>query len=167
MGQQEGKIMREILYEHHTPAGQIVRVGQGDLTDEAVDAIVNAANEYLAHGGGVAGAIVRKGGYSIQVQSNQWVQEHGPVYTGTAAITGAGQLPTKWVIHAVGPVWRDQGDEPEQRILRAACARSTFAAWIGIPSTSFMRRPCGGSGSKLDKSKRRQALTEVLARLLS
>ena len=63
--------MREILYEHHTPAGQIVRVGQGDLTDETVDAIVNAANEYLAHGGGVAGAIVRKGGYSIQVQSNQ------------------------------------------------------------------------------------------------
>jgi O-acetyl-ADP-ribose deacetylase (regulator of RNase III) len=136
MGRQEGKIMREILYEHHTPAGQIVRVGQGDLTDEAVDAIVNAANEYLAHGGGVAGAIVRKGGYSIQVQSNQWVQEHGPVHTGTAAITEAGQLPTKWVIHAVGPVWRDQGDEPE---LLANAVRSALeiATAHGLESVSL------------------------------
>lgn len=116
--------MRDILYEYTTPAGQVVRVGQGDLVDEAVDAIVNAANEYLAHGGGVAGAIVRRGGANIQQESYRWVQEHGPVHAGAAAITGAGELAARWVIHAVGPVWRDQGDEPE---LLASAVRSALA----------------------------------------
>lgn len=119
--------MREILYERTTSAGQVVRVGQGDLTDEAVDAIVNAANEHLAHGGGVAGAIVRRGGYSIQEESNRWVQEHGAVHTGTAAITGAGKLPAKWVIHAVGPVWRNRGDEPELLASAVRCALEVAA----------------------------------------
>ncbi len=128
--------MREIFYEYTTPAGQVVRVGQGDLTDEAVDAIVNAANEYLAHGGGVAGAIVRQGGYGIQEESTRWVQAHGPVHTGTATITGAGRLPARWVIHAVGPVWRDGGDEPE---LLASAVRSALevAAAHGLESVSL------------------------------
>ena len=128
--------MREILYEYRTSAGQVVRVGQGDLTDEGVDAIVNAANERLAHGGGVAGAIVRKGGYSIQEESSRWVREHGPVRTGTAAITGAGKLPAKWVVHAVGPVWRKRGDEPE---LLAGAVRSSLevAAARGLESVSL------------------------------
>ncbi len=120
--------MRQIFYEHTTPAGQVVRVGQGDLTDEAVDAIVNAANEYLAHGGGVAGAIVRRGGPGIQAESDRWVQTHGPVQTGTAAITGAGSLPARKVIHAVGPVWRGRGDEPE---LLASAVRSALALAAG------------------------------------
>jgi O-acetyl-ADP-ribose deacetylase (regulator of RNase III) len=92
------------------PGGQIIRVVQNDLTAEPVDAIVNAANEHLAHGGGVAGAISRKGGPTIQRESTAWVSEHGPVRTGTAAITGAGELPCRYVIHAVGPVW-GSGDE--------------------------------------------------------
>ena len=83
---------------------------QGDLTAEPVDAIVNAANEHLAHGGGVAGAISRRGGPTIQRESTAWVREHGPVHTGSAAITGAGNLPCRYVIHAVGPVW-GTGDE--------------------------------------------------------
>jgi O-acetyl-ADP-ribose deacetylase (regulator of RNase III) len=128
--------MREIVYHHETPAGQVVRVGQGDLTDEAVDAIVNAANEHLAHGGGVAGAIVRRGGDVIQKESNHWVQTRGPVRTGTAAITGAGKLPAGWVIHAVGPVWRNRGDEPE---LLAGAVRSALevAAAHGLASVSL------------------------------
>ncbi len=128
--------MRETLYEHITPTGQVVRVGQGDVTDEAVDAVVNAANEHLAHGGGVAGAIVRQGGYSIQQESKRWVQEHGPVRTGTAAITGAGNLPARWVIHAVGPVWHDRGDEPG---LLASAVRSALAvaAAHGLESVSL------------------------------
>jgi len=77
---------------------------QGDITELETDAIVNAANEYLAHGGGVAGAISRKGGPAIQQESDQWVEKHGPVKTGTAAITTAGHLKTKYVIHAVGPI---------------------------------------------------------------
>ena len=102
--------MRQILFEHTTPGGQVIRVVQNDLTTEAVDAIVNAANEHLAHGGGVARAISRKGGPVIQQESSAWVCEHGPVPTGSAAITGAGSLPCRYVIHAVGPVW-GSGDE--------------------------------------------------------
>lgn len=79
---------------------------QGDLTEEKVDAIVNAANSHLQHGGGVAGAIVRKGGYSIQEESNKI----GYVEVGHSAITNAGSLPVKKVIHTVGPRW-GEGDE--------------------------------------------------------
>ena len=94
---------RKLLFEHQLTDGTWIRVVQGDLTRESVDAIVNAANEYLAHGGGLAGAIVRAGGKEIQHQSRQWVEQHGPVPTGSAAITGAGRLPCRYVIHAVGP----------------------------------------------------------------
>ena len=81
---------RQILFEHQTDTGQLIRIVKGDLTAEPVDAIVNAANERLAHGGGLAGAIVRQGGQVIQAESDEWVQTHGPVRTGTGAITSAG-----------------------------------------------------------------------------
>jgi putative ATPase len=93
----EQKTMNTILFEHTLPAGQIIRVVQGDLTTESTDAIVNAANEYLQHGGGVAGAIRRRGGETIQQESSDWVRQHGPVSTGSAAITGAGKLPARFV----------------------------------------------------------------------
>ena len=105
---------RRVLLERAIPGARTLRIVQGDLTEEQVDAIVNAANERLAHGGGVAGAIVRKGGRIIQDESSAWVRDHGPVTTGTAAITGAGKLKAKKVIHAVGPVWRG-GDSGEFR----------------------------------------------------
>ena len=101
---------RKVVFERRLPAGQTICVVQGDLTEEPVDAIVNAANERLAHGGGVAGAIVRRGGREIQQQSNEWVAKHGPVPTGTVAITAGGDLPCRYVIHAVGPIW-GSGDE--------------------------------------------------------
>ena len=110
---------RDILFEFSLPSEQTVRVVHGDLTEEQADAIVNAANEHLAHGGGVAGAIVRKGGRIIQDESAAWVREHGPVRTGTAAITGAGKLPAARVIHAVGPVWRG-GESGEEKQLASA-----------------------------------------------
>ncbi|MBN1314459.1 MAG: macro domain-containing protein [Anaerolineales bacterium] len=102
-----------ILYENKTPGGVTIRVVQGDITQERVDAIVNAANSHLAHGGGVAGAISRAGGPVIQKESAEWVAIHGPVPTGGGAITGAGRLPCRNVIHVVGPVWRNQGDEDQ------------------------------------------------------
>lgn len=114
-----------ILFEHTTPAGQVICVVQGDLTEEHVDAIVNAANEHLAHGGGVAGAIVRKGGYEIQQESSDWVARHGPVRTGTAAITGAGKLPARFVIHAVGPVWAGGARGEDDKL--ASAVRSALA----------------------------------------
>jgi O-acetyl-ADP-ribose deacetylase (regulator of RNase III) len=75
-----------------------------------VDAIVNAANERLQHGGGVAWAISSKGGSAIQRESDLWIRQHGPVSHAQPAWTSGGQLPAKYVIHAVGPVWGD-GDE--------------------------------------------------------
>ena len=104
--------MRAILFEGQVESGQTFRVVQGDLTQEPVDAIVNAANRHLMHGGGVAGAISRRGGPSIQRESTAWVRTHGPVHTGSAAITGAGDLACRYVIHAVGPVWQRDGTEP-------------------------------------------------------
>jgi putative ATPase len=106
--------MREVLFEARTPDEQVVRIVHNDLTEEQVDAIVNAANGRLSHGGGVAGAIARNGGSTIQRESNAWVREHGPVATGSAAITGAGELPSRYVIHAVGPVWTGSGNEESQ-----------------------------------------------------
>src|ERR1035437_862258 len=72
-----------------------IHIEQGDLTTYKVDAIVNAANNDLELGGGLAGAIARKGGPDIQRECF----EHGPVEVGQAAITGAGRLPAKFVIH--------------------------------------------------------------------
>jgi O-acetyl-ADP-ribose deacetylase len=96
--------------DHTLPSGQVVRIGQGDLTEERVDAIVNAANEHLALGGGVAGAIRRRGGESIQDECRAWVRAHGPAGHDRPGLTGAGRLPCRAVIHAVGPVW-GSGDE--------------------------------------------------------
>ena len=78
---------------------------QGDITALETDGIVNAANERLAHGGGVAGVISRRGGPTIQRESDAWVRRHGPVSTGSAAITSGGDLKAHHVIHAVGPVY--------------------------------------------------------------
>jgi O-acetyl-ADP-ribose deacetylase (regulator of RNase III) len=127
--------MRQVLFEHTTSEGQAIRMVQGDLTAEPVDAIVNAANEHLAHGGGVAGAISRKGGPVIQQESSAWVREHGPVPTGSAAITGAGALPCRYVIHAVGPVW-GSGDE-EAKLASAVRSALDLAEEHGLRSVSM------------------------------
>lgn len=86
---------------------------QGDITLEVADAIVNAANPQLAHGGGVAGAIARRAGAEIQQQSAAWVREHGPVGHDRPAVTGAGRLSCRYVLHVVGPVW-GEGDEDQK-----------------------------------------------------
>lgn len=96
----------KIYYEYKTPDGRYIRLVQRDITEQNTDAIVNAANSQLQHGGGVAGAILRKGGQIIQDESNNI----GYVPVGKAAITTAGSLPSKYVIHAVGPRW-GEGDE--------------------------------------------------------
>lgn len=76
--------------------GVRIEVLEADITEQAVDAIVNAANNDLMLGSGVAGAIARKGGPTIQQECDR----HGPIQVGEAAITGAGNLPTRYVIHA-------------------------------------------------------------------
>lgn len=93
--------------------GKTLRIIRGDITESEVDAIVNAANSYLKHGGGVALAIVKKGGRIIQEESDKI----GYVPVGSCAITSGGNLKAKYVIHAVGPRW-GEGDEEEK--LRSA-----------------------------------------------
>lgn len=90
----------------HNIDDRTIRLVQGDITDRDVDAIVNAANSHLQHGGGVAGAIVRKGGQLIQDESNKI----GFTPVGTAVLTSAGKLRARYVIHAVGPRM-GEGDE--------------------------------------------------------
>jgi len=87
----------------------ILELVQGDITELDTDAIVNAANAQLVLGGGVAGAIRRKGGPEIQAECNK----AGPISVGQAAITAAGNLKAKYVIHAVGPMM-GEGDEDEK-----------------------------------------------------
>jgi len=86
-----------------------ILIGTGDITEEEADAIVNAANEYLKHGGGVARAIVKKGGQIIQDENDRI----GYVPVGKAVYTSAGKLPAKYVIHTVGPRW-GEGNEDEK-----------------------------------------------------
>jgi O-acetyl-ADP-ribose deacetylase (regulator of RNase III) len=119
---------RKILFEHETDGMTLLRVVQGDLTQEPVEAIVNAANSQLSHGGGVAGAIVRAGGPEIQHESDRWVSQHGEVPTGDAAITGAGRLPCDYVVHAVGPIWSRYTPEEADRLLASAVKRSMALA---------------------------------------
>jgi O-acetyl-ADP-ribose deacetylase len=99
--------MNTVLMERVLQTGQTIQIVQGDITIENVDAIVNAANERLQHGGGVAWAISKKGGPKIQKESDEWIRQHGHVPHSHPAWTSGGHLPSKYVIHAVGPVWGD------------------------------------------------------------
>lgn len=129
----------EVLAEFRGSGGAWVRVVKGDITLERVDAIVNAANGRLEHGGGVAGAIARRGGASIREESRAWVARHGEVPTGRAAVTGAGDLMARYVIHAVGPVW-GAGDEDAllESAVRSALdlARERGLASVSLPAIS-------------------------------
>ena len=103
-------------------------VMKGDITDQQVDAIVSAANTRLDHGVGVAGAVINKGGYGIQKESDNYIRQHGLLKDGEVAMTGAGKLPCKRIIHAVGPMWRKAEQEKCKRALRMACLESLAAA---------------------------------------
>jgi len=107
----------------------------GDITCEKVDAIVNAANERLQHGGGLSRAILKRGGPTIQQESNAWVQRNGPVSHAEPAWTTSGRLAAKTVIHAVGPVW---GSGEEQAKLAAAVTGSLrVAEQLGLSSIAL------------------------------
>ena len=95
----------------------VIEILQGDVTDQSVDAIVNAANSELAGGGGVDGAIHHRGGPSIMKETRQRYPSGCP--TGSAVISRAGKLSAQFVIHAVGPVWSG-GNCGEMELLTAA-----------------------------------------------
>jgi O-acetyl-ADP-ribose deacetylase (regulator of RNase III) len=111
--------------------------GPADITKETTEAIVNAANSYLAGGGGVDGAIHRAGGPSILAECRRLIAKIGSLPAGKAAITTAGRMPAKYVIHTVGPRYRD-GNSGEPEIL-ASCYRESLriADDQGVTSISF------------------------------
>ena len=125
-----------------------IEVVEADITQLEVDAIANAANTDLAHGGGVAGAIVRAGGPSIQEESD----ELAPIELGQAVATGAGNLPCRWVIHAATMVL---GGPTSAAFIRAATASTLRAAdELGCRSLALVAFGTGVGGFPLDEAAR-------------
>jgi len=126
--------------------GRVLEVAQGDITRIAADAIVNAANSSLAVGGGVDGAIHRTGGPEIlrDLVARYGTDRH--LATGQAAISVAGILPARWVIHAVGPVWHG-GDWGEPELLESAYRSAmALADEVGARSIALPAISCGVYG---------------------
>jgi len=117
--------------------GVLFSLYQADITKVNVDAIVNAANERLQHGGGVAAAIVRNGGYQIQLESNEIVKRRGQISVGDAVETSGGRLPCQYVIHTVGPKWNEQSKEGSKFLLRQACLASLNLAAMKLHLSSI------------------------------
>ena len=117
--------------------GARLRLIQGDITQEKVDGIVNAANSGLMGGGGVDGAIHRAGGPAILEECKRFVQQRGWLPAGQAVMTTGGHLPARYVIHAVGPVWSG-GRRGEAETLASAYRESLVLAMSeGLRTVSF------------------------------
>lgn len=115
----------------------ILRLKHGDITKEKVDAIVNAANSLLMGGGGVDGAIHRIGGPIISEECKKIREMTGGCPVGEAVITSGGNLPSKYVIHTVGPIWQG-GKKDEENLLRNAYRNSlTLAIKNAISTIAF------------------------------
>lgn len=136
-----------------------VSIIQGDITRQATDAIVNAANPSLMGGGGVDGAIHRAGGPAILEECKKIVAKQGRLPTGKAVITTGGNLKAKYVIHTVGPVWHG-GRRNEPELLKSAyyeCLR--LATESGLASVSFPSISTGAYGYPVDEAARIAVIT--------
>lgn len=145
-----------------------IELVEGDITEQRVDAIVNAANSSLLGGGGVDGAIHRKGGPAIldecrQLRASRYA---GGLPTGLAVATTGGNLPARWVIHTVGPVHQSGVDQ--SGLLRACYTNSLAVAdELGVASVAFPLISAGAYGWPLDDAVRqalgamRAAVTQV------
>jgi len=130
----------------------VLELVQGDITDQEVDAVVNAANSRLAGGGGVDGAIHRRGGPAIMAETREKYPDGCP--TGSAVISTAGNLPARYVIHAVGPIWRGEG-KGEAELLAGAYRRSLeLAVEHDCRSVAFPALSCGVYGYPIDQAAR-------------
>jgi O-acetyl-ADP-ribose deacetylase len=125
---------------------------KGDITKIAVDAIVNAANSQLAGGGGVDGAIHRAGGPDIMRELDEIRARIGRCETGSAVVTGAGRLPAKYVIHAVGPIYQDGKHGEPQQLEGCYTAALGLAAERDARSISFPSISTGVYGYPLEEA---------------
>ena len=137
-----------------------IELVQRDITTMEVDAIVNAANSKLKHGGGVAGAISRKGGPTIQEESNVWIKAWGgEVTVGSCAITSGGNLPARYVIHAVGPRM-GEGNEDE-KLKKATLSALNIADQHNLKSIAFPAISTGIFGYPMDQCAKVMLVTLV------
>ena len=130
-------------------SGRRVRLEGGDITVVQVDAVVNAANSGLHGGGGVDGAIHHAGGPAIMADLER---RYGPARhcpTGSAVVSDAGDLPARWVIHAVGPIWRDGSSGEPEHLASAYRTSLELAAEQGARSVAFPAISCGIYGYPL------------------
>jgi O-acetyl-ADP-ribose deacetylase len=150
------------VQESATPAGSYIEVMaaqitlvRGDITEQHVDAVVNAANSSLLGGGGVDGAIHRRGGPAILAECRRLRtgRHPGGLPTGQAVATSAGDLPARWVIHTVGPVYTESEDRSE---LLASCYRESLrvADELGAQTVAFPAVSAGVYGWPLDDAAR-------------
>jgi len=131
---------------------QVMELLQGDVTVQQVDAVVNAANQSLAGGGGVDGAIHRCGGPQIMAETDRRYPDGCP--TGSAVISGGGQLAARHVIHAVGPIWRD-GTRGEPELLALAYRTSLqLAIDYDCDSVAFPSLSTGAYRYPIDQAAR-------------
>jgi O-acetyl-ADP-ribose deacetylase len=144
---------------------RMVDVFQGDITTLALDAIVNAANTSLLGGGGVDGAIHRAGGPKILEECLAIRNRQGGCPTGEAVITSGGNLPCKWVIHTVGPVWRG-GENGEDELLARAYRNSLkLCAGHDIRSIAFPNISTGVYG--FPKGRAAEIASRVVAEFMA
>jgi O-acetyl-ADP-ribose deacetylase (regulator of RNase III) len=128
-----------------------IRLVTGDITHVPADAMVNAANSRLAGGGGVDGAIHRAGGPSIMEELER-IRPAGGCPTGKAVVTTAGRLPAKWVIHAVGPVWRGGARRESELLASAYRASLKLACERGAKIVTSPSISTGVYGYPVDKA---------------
>jgi len=124
-----------LLGTYQLPSNQVLTLIQGDLTLQKVDAIVNASNARLRHGGGVALLILRRGGEVINRECKAWLRKNGPATHSKPAYTSGGDLDCRYIIHAVGPVW-GRGDE-DIKLKTAIMSSLKLAEQLSLQSIAF------------------------------
>lgn len=143
------------MSDMRTPEGVTVTLVRGDITRQSADVIVNAANSSLLGGGGVDGAIHRRGGPEILAECRKLrASQYGKgLRTGQAVATTAGQLDARWVVHTVGPVYGSSGSDPS---LLASCYRESLrvADELGAKTVAFPAISAGTYGWPLDDAAR-------------
>ncbi len=139
-------------------AASAIRVGsttlvalEGDLTMMPVEAVVNAANVSLQHGGGIALAISRAGGATVSDESAEWIDTFGPLVPGVAALTSAGEMPSSYVVHVAGPIYAE-GQENEELLVAAVFAALDTATEIEAESIAMPAISAGVYGYPADEA---------------
>eukprot|EP00058_Branchiostoma_floridae_P022867 XP_002608357.1 hypothetical protein BRAFLDRAFT_91316 [Branchiostoma floridae] len=153
-------------FNQTTSHGIQIVVARGDITQQPVDVIANAANEYLSHGSGVAGAISRAGGPSVQQESSYHVKTFGRVRVTETVVTRGGQLPCKHIIHAVGPRWERGHENENERQLRQTCYNILTAASATLRARSVAIPAISSGIFGMPKQKCAESLVSGLERFL-